>query len=70
MRRRLSLWRYRVERAVRSHSLRAWAIGRALMAIPSKEGTLLLTGTIYNTPATQWQALCSPTGNSNGPARW
>ncbi len=24
-----SLWRCRVERAVRSHSLRAWAIGRA-----------------------------------------
>ncbi len=42
-----SLWRCRVERAVRSHSLRAWAIGRAQMAIPSKECTLLRT--IYNT---------------------
>jgi len=41
-----SLWRCRVERAVRSHSLRAWAIGRAQMAIPSKECTLLHT--IYN----------------------
>ncbi len=38
-----SLWRCRVERAVRSHSLRAWAIGRAQMAIPSKECTLLHT---------------------------
>ena len=45
--RRLSLWRCRVERAVRSHSLHAWAIGRAQMAIPSKECTLLPT--IYNT---------------------
>ncbi len=42
-----SLWRCRVERAVRSRSLRAWAIGRAQMAIPSKECTLLHT--IYNT---------------------
>ena len=42
-----SLWRRRVERAVRSHSLRAWAIGRAQMAMPSKECTLLHT--IYNT---------------------
>ena len=41
-----SLWRCRVERAVRSHSLRAWAIGRGQMAIPSKECTLL--STIYN----------------------
>ena len=41
-----SLWRCRVERAVRSHSLRAWAIGRAQMAIPSTECTLLHT--IYN----------------------
>jgi hypothetical protein len=31
---------------VRSHSLRAWAIGRAQMAKPSKECTLLHT--IYN----------------------
>ena len=44
----LSLRRCRVERAVRSHSLRAWAIGRAQMAIPSKECTLLHT--IYITP--------------------
>jgi hypothetical protein len=32
---------------MRSHSLRAWAIGRAQMAIPSKECTLLRTS--YNT---------------------
>jgi hypothetical protein len=35
---------------VRSHSLRAWAIGRAQMAMPSKECTLLHT--IYNTNST------------------
>ena len=43
-----SLWRCRVERAVRSHSLRAWAIGRAQMAIPSKEPECTLLRTIYN----------------------
>jgi hypothetical protein len=48
VRRRLSLWRCRVERAVRSHSLRAWAIGRAQMAIPSKECTLLRTILIHH----------------------
>ena len=51
-----SLCRCRVERAVRSHSLRAWAIGRAQMAIPSRECTLLTsyhynTGTIMMDPS-------------------
>ncbi len=62
--------RCRVERAVRAHSLRAWAIGRAQMAIPSKECTLLHT--IYNiiklarcTPGPLSEARCDPTEHTH-----